>query len=168
MKHTKDLALSSLLIALALGLSFMERFIPLHLLIPLPGVKLGLANIVTLTALYLLGTKQACVILTIRCVLGSVFGGGAMGLAFSLTGGFLAMTVMALAKKAPWLSVYGVSVLGAAAHNLGQIAVAMALMNSVYVIGYLPYLLAVSIPMGLVTGTVAAGTFRGLRAAKYC
>ncbi len=163
MTKTKKIALCAVLIALALALSYMERFIPLQLLIPLPGVKLGLANIVTLIALYLLGSKSAFSILIPRCILGAVFGGGITGLMFSLTGGLLAMSVMALSRKAPLFSIYGVSVLGAAAHSVGQILAAMVLMHSVYVGGYLPYLLGVSIFTGLATGTAGAGVLRVLR-----
>ena len=122
-----------ILIALALALSFAERWFPLQLLIPLPGVKLGLANIVTLVALYRLRTRYAVCILIPRCILGAVFGGGITGLLFSLCGGSLALLAMALAKKSGLFSVYGVSVLGAAAHSLGQILAAMVLMGSIYV-----------------------------------
>lgn len=161
---TNQLTLCALLIAVALVLSYMERFIPLQMLIPLPGIKLGLANIVTVMALYFFGEKQAFIILILRCVLGSVFGGGISGLAFSLTGGLLAMTMMSISKRIGLFSVYGVSILGAAAHNVGQICVAVFLMNSVYVAGYLPYLLAVSVFTGLATGGACAGVFRALAA----
>lgn len=149
-----------MLIALALALSYLERFIPLQLIVPLPGVKLGLANIVTLLALYLLGAKCAFAILIPRCILGAVFGGGITGLLFSMTGGILAMAVMALCCKVRVFSVYGVSILGAAAHNVGQILAAMAVLGSVYVAGYLPYLLLVAIVTGLATGTAGAGVLR--------
>lgn len=102
MKTTKNLTRCALLTALALALSYTERFIPLQLLVPLPGVKLGLANIATLAALYFLGQKYAFAILICRCLLGAVFGGGITGLAFSLTGGLCAMSTMALAKKSPF------------------------------------------------------------------
>lgn len=151
------------MIALALALSYTERFIPLQMLVPLPGVKLGLANIVTLIALYLLKTRHAFMILTARCVLGSLFGGGITGLMFSLLGGLLAMSVMAGVKRLKLFSVYGVSILGAAAHNVGQILAAMALMQSVYVAAYLPYLLAVAVFTGLFTGGACAGVLRVLR-----
>ena len=163
MSNTKRLVQSAVLIALALALSYTERFIPLQLLIPLPGVKLGLANVVTLIALYLLGGKTAFTVLIIRCVLGSVFGGGITGLLFSLTGGLLAMSVMAAGKKLPFLSVYGVSILGAAAHNVGQILAAMALMHSVYIGMYLAYLLIVAVFTGFATGAACAGVLRILR-----
>lgn len=163
MNNTKRLVQGAVLTSLALALSYMERFIPLQMLIPLPGVKLGLANVVTLIALYFLGTKSAFVILILRCFLGAVFGGGITGLLFSLTGGLLAMTVMALCKHAPFLSVYGVSILGAAAHNIGQILAAMVLMHSIYIGMYLPYLLAVAIFTGFATGAACAGVLRILK-----
>lgn len=164
MKPVKKTALCALLTALALVLSYVEGTIPLQLLIPLPGVKLGLANIVTLMALYFLGARYGFVILVCRCVLGSAFGGGVTALIFSLTGGLCAMSAMALGKRLPCLSVYGVSLLGAAAHNLGQILAAMVLLKSRYVAAYLPLLLVSGAGTGLLTGAVAAGLFRGLAA----
>lgn len=166
MSKTKRLTLCAVLIALALALSYTERFIPLQMVIPLPGVKLGLANIVTLVALYLLGPKAAFAILIPRCIFGAVFGGGITGLAFSLTGGILAMVTMMLAKKLPIFSIYGISILGAAAHNVGQILAAMVLMNSVYIGAYLPYLLIVALFTGFATGAAGAGILRALKAAN--
>lgn len=161
---TKRLTLCALLIALALALSYTERFIPLQMVIPLPGVKLGLANIVTLIALYLLGPKYAFVILIPRCIFGAVFGGGITGLLFSLTGGILAMATMTLARKLPIFSIYGVSILGAAAHNIGQILAAMVLMHSVYIGAYLPYLLFVALFTGFATGAAGVGILKALSA----
>ena len=150
------------MLASALVLSYVERLLPLQLIVPLPGIKLGLANIVTLVALYLLKTRYAFLILVPRCCFGAAFGGGATGFWFSLCGGLLALFVMVLAKRTSKLSVYGVSVLGAAGHNIGQIVAAMVLMDSVYVGAYLPWLLLVSIAMGLATGCVGAGVLRVL------
>lgn len=157
----KEITLCAVLTALALALSYTEQFIPLQLAIPLPGIKLGLANIVTLAALYLLRTKYAFRILLARCFFGSVFG-GITALCFSLLGGCLALGVMALAKKLPFLSIYGVSILGAAAHNVGQILAAMGLMHSIYIGVYLPYLLIVAVFTGLLTGAACAGVLRVL------
>ncbi len=160
---TKRLTLCALMISLALVLSYIESFIPLQLFIPLPGIKLGLANIVTLVALFFWGAKYAFVILILRCLLGAVFGGSVSGLFFSLSGGIFAMIVMSMGRKNRRISVYGVSVLGAAAHNIGQIMIAVFLMNSIHVIGYLPYLLIVSVFTGMVTGSICAGVFGLLR-----
>ena len=166
MGKTKRLTLCAVLVALAMALSYTERFIPLQMVVPLPGVKLGLANIVTLMALYLMGPKAAFAILIPRCVFGAVFGSGITGLAFSLTGGLLAMAVMCIARKIPVFSIYGVSILGAAAHNVGQILAAMVLMNSYFIGAYLPYLLVVALFTGFATGAACAGVLRSLKAAN--
>ena len=160
MKQTRRLTLCAVLLSLALVLSYMERFFPLLLIVPLPGVKLGLANIVSLVALYILGGKSAYLILILRCVLASAFGGGISSLMFSLSGGILSMLAMILSRRLPFLSIYGVSILGAAAHNIGQICIAMALMNSVYIGAYLPYLLIVALFTGFATGAAGAGVLR--------
>ena len=165
MNKTPRLARAALLTALALGLSWMERFIPLQLLVPLPGIKLGLANLVTLFALYFLGGRMALAILCVRCLLGSLFGGGVTAFCFSITGGLLALAVMALARRLPVLSVYGVSILGAAAHHVGQILVAVALLRSGYVVAYLPFLLLVAIATGFLTGAISSALFRAMLAA---
>ncbi len=162
MQKTRRITTCAVLISLALALSYMERFFPLQMVIPLPGVKLGLANIVSLVALFLLGGKSALLILALRCILGSIFGGGITSLMFSLTGGMLSMLTMILARRIPFLSIYGASILGAAAHNIGQILIAMLLMHSVYIGAYLPYLLSIGILTGLATGAAAAGVLRVL------
>lgn len=166
MQKTKHLTICAVLIALAMALSYTERFIPLQMVIPLPGVKLGLANIVTLIALYLMGSKAAFAILIPRCIFGAVFGGGITGLAFSLTGGILAMLTMTVTRKIPIFSIYGVSIFGAAAHNIGQIMAAMVLMNSIYIGAYLSYLLGVALVTGFATGAAGAGILRALKAAN--
>ena len=158
-----QMTLCAILISMALVLSYIEHFIPLQMFVPLPGVKLGLANVVTLMALFFLGTKSAFTILIIRCILGAVFGGGVSGLAFSMTGGILAMSIMCIFKHCKEISVYGVSILGAAFHNIGQILVAILFMGSVYVVGYLPYLLFISVFTGMATGSICAGVFRILK-----
>lgn len=165
MSNTKRLALQAILVAAALGLSYIERFIPLQMVIPLPGVKLGLANIVSLFALYFLGWRSAFVILILRCTLGAVFGGGVTALMFSLTGGLLSMAVMALTRHVPFFSVYGVSLCGAAAHNIGQILVAAFTLDSVYIFAYLPFLLLVGLVTGVLTGAAASACFAALIAA---
>ena len=159
MGKAKKLALCALLVALALALSLAERLVPM----PLPGMKLGLANVVTLVALCLLRKRDTAMILQCRCLLGAIFGGRITGLLFSLTGGFLALGAMVLAKKAGLFSVYGISVLGAAMHNVGQILAAMVLMRSVYVGAYLPWLLLVSLFTGFATGAAGAGVLRVMK-----
>ncbi|MDO5444902.1 MAG: Gx transporter family protein [Eubacteriales bacterium] len=163
----KRLTLSALFTSLALVLSYMEKFFPLQLFIPLPGVKLGLANIVMMTAIYFIGWKEALAILVIRCMLASIFSGSITSLCMSLSGGLLSLLVMLAAKKVHCFSVYGVSILGAAAHNLGQIIAASLLLYSRFAFGYLPFLLITAVISGSVTGLIAAAVFRLLRAGGF-
>ena len=160
---TKKLALCAVLTALALGLSTLESLFPVSVLVPLPGIKLGLANIVTVFALYRLGDIPALAILIARCLLGAMFAGNASALLFSLMGGVLAMLTMIVLQRVRGLSVYGVSIAGAAAHNIGQICAAMVVLGGTAVLGYLPVLLGVSLITGTLTGFVASLLFRAMR-----
>ena len=160
---TKQLTLCALLTAMALALSYLENLFPLSLAIPIPGVKLGLANIVTLFALYAMGPGQALLILLARCVLGALFAGNMNALLFSLLGALCAMGVMILLSRRRGLSIYGVSVGGAAAHNCGQIAAAMLTLGNSAPLYYLPVLLAVPLLTGGLTGLASACLFQGLR-----
>lgn len=159
---TKQLTLCGILTTLALALSVMENQIPLSFAIPIPGIKLGLANIVTVFALYALGPGQAMMILLARCVLGAVFAGNMNALLFSLMGGVAAMVVMILLSWLKGLSVYGVSIGGAAAHNCGQIAAAVFSLGNTAPLYYLPILLGVSLFTGALTGIIASCLFRAL------
>ncbi len=160
---TRQLALCAILTALALGLSVMENLFPVTAAIPLPGVKLGLANIVTLFALYELGAVPALTVLIGRCLLGSLFAGNASALLFSLMGGVSAMLVMIVLKRAQRLSVFGVSIGGAAAHNIGQIGAAIITLGDTAVLGYLPVLLGVSLLTGALTGFITVLLVRAMQ-----
>ena len=159
---TRELTLCAVLTAMALALSYLESFFPLSLAIPIPGIKLGLANIVTLFALYALGPGQAMMILLARCLLGAVFAGNMSALIFSVLGGVTAMVVMILLSRCGRLSIYGVSVGGAAAHSCGQVAAAVLTLGNTAPIYYLPVLLGVSLLTGALTGLIAACLFRAL------
>lgn len=160
----RRLSLLALLTALALALSFFEGLLPLQALVPLPGVKLGLANLVQLYAVFFLNLPQALLVLSARCLLGALFGGGVTGLFFSLLGGGLATCAMALARRRTGreLSLVGVSILGAAAHNCGQELAACLTLSSWAPLAYLPVLLVCAVLMGTITGAVAAPLFRRL------
>ena len=142
----------AVLTALALALSVAEGLVPLTILFPLPGLRLGLANLVTVYALCRLSRREALLILLARCLLGALVGGNLTALAFSLTGGALALGVMAAAVRLGALSLFGVSILGAAAHNTGQILAATAVLGSDAPLVYLPPLLLCSLVTGAVTG----------------
>ena len=158
----KDLARCGVLSAMALALSYLEGMFPLSLAIPLPGVKLGLANIVTLFAIYVLGPGQAMMILVTRCLLGAVFAGNVNALAFSLLGGVAAQVTETLLSRLRKLSVYGVSIGGAAAHNCGQVLAAVLTMGSTAPLYYLPALLGVSLFTGALTGVVTGCLFQAM------
>ena len=152
--QTKKITYMALLTALALIIFVLESYIPVP--IPIPGVKLGLANIVTLYALWTLRPCEAFSILVIRIVLGSMFAGQLMSLLYSLGGGLLCfvLTLAArriLSERQIWIS----SVLGAMAHNVGQILVAIAVTATPVVAVYLPLLLISAIITGCFTGFAA-------------
>ena len=153
----KRVAVCGLLTALALVLSLVERLFPLSAAVPVPGIKLGLANVVTLFALTRLGKRDAFAVLLVRVVLASVFMGSVTSFLFALFGGVLALAVMALLLpfEGRWFSIPGISAAGAAAHNIGQIGAAIAIYQVPQLIVYLPFLLVVGIIAGAFTGLAA-------------
>lgn len=151
----KRLTRCAVLTALALALSVAEGLVPLTVLFPLPGLRLGLANLVTVYALCLFSGREALGILLARCLLGALLGGNLSALAFSLSGGLFALLVMRLLLPLPFLSLYGVSIAGAAAHNTGQIMSAIAVLGSPAPLLYLPPLLVASVLTGAVTGAAS-------------
>lgn len=166
--QAKRMTLCAMLTAIALVLSVVEKWIPLTAVIPIPGIKLGLANIITLFALKSMSKKETAVILLARVTMGSLFLGSVTGFIFGICGGFLALGTMALLlrRENQWFSLYGISIAGAAAHNIGQIAAAIFWLGTVDVIGYLPLLLIMAIPMGFLTGLVSTVTFAHLQKIK--
>lgn len=156
MTHSvRRLTRCAVLTALALAISVCEGLVPLSVLIPLPGLRLGLANLVTVYALCRLSGREALGILVARCLLGAVVGGNLTALAFSLSGGLLALGTMWLLLRAPGLSLFGVCIAGAAAHNTGQILAAMGVLASPAIAVYLAPLLAASVLTGAVTGAAS-------------
>lgn len=152
--NTRRLAYDAVLLAIALVLSIVERWIPLGAVIAIPGVKLGLANIVTLFALLRLKPADALVILILRClIVGTIT--GPVSLMFSLAGGLAAFLIMwpLVVWHGRLFSLIGISVAGAAAHNIGQMTVAVFLLSEPLLIWtYLPLLLLA----GTVSGTLTA------------
>lgn len=149
----KQITEYGLLLALAMVLSYVETLVPLSFAVP--GVKLGLANIVVLFALYRLGISQAFIISLLRVLLVSFMFGNAFSLIYSLSGAILSFGIMVLLKKSGGFSPAGVGVGGGVAHNIGQILCAMVLLETGGLIYYLPVL--------LISGTIA-GVLIGLTA----
>lgn len=158
----RRLVFLGLLTAAALTIFLVEAQIPLP--IPVAGVKLGLANVVTLFALCLLGPWDALAVLLLRCVLGSLLSGQVSALLYSLGGGLLSWAVMVPARKITTdRQIFAVSILGAMVHNLGQILVAVAVTATPGLFVYLPLLLASGIVTGAFTGLAAQSLTAHLR-----
>ena len=152
--RTKKIAIYGVLAALAMILSYVEMQLPAF--VAIPGVKLGITNIVVLVALYKMGDKSAFFINAVRIISVSLLFGTAMSFAFSFVGGMLSTIVMVLLKKTNKFSPVGVSVAGGITHNIGQILSAMILLNTRAIIWYLPVLWISGIISGLVIGLVGA------------
>lgn len=162
---SRKIAFCGLLTALAIVLSLAERLFPLEAVVPVPGVKLGLANVVTLFLLTRFSVKESLAVLFCRVTISSVLMGSVTAFLFSLLGGLFSLAVMKLLlpleKRA--CSLLGISVAGAAAHNIGQIIAALFWMQTAAVIAYLPFLLLMSIPLGLVTGLTCSVVLQHMR-----
>ena len=150
--RTKKLAALAMLTAMSLVIFMIEAQLPP--LAPIPGIKLGLANIVTLITMVKLGRREAFLVLILRILLGSVFAGHMLSLMYSLAGGALCFCVMAMLIGSR-LPVWVVSVFGAIAHNIGQVAVAVAVTRLGQITAFLPLLLVSAIVTGAFTGCVA-------------
>jgi heptaprenyl diphosphate synthase len=147
---TDRIAKYSLLIALAMILSYLEAQIPAFFAVP--GMKLGLTNVVVLTALYLMDAKSAMLINLLRIFLVSVMFGNGMSLAYSAAGGILSGIVMILLKRTGKFSIVTVSAAGGVCHNVGQILVAMALLETRALGWYLLILWFTGLAAGLAIG----------------
>ena len=147
-EKTRTLALLGICASMALMLSYLESLLP-PLFAAVPGIKLGLPNVVLLFLLYRLGWRSAAGVSLVRLVVVALTFGNAMTLAYSLAGAVLSLSGMALLKALDRFSTVGVSVVGGILHNLGQILVAMVLLRTAE-LGY--YMIVLSI-----TGTLAGG-----------
>ena len=169
MTKARRIALCGVLTALALALSLAERMIPIQLLIPIPGVKLGLANVVTMFALLFLKPRDAYAILLCRVCLAAIFAGSVTSFLFSLLGGMLALTTtwILLRWKDRTFTMFGISAAAAAMHDIGQIMAAILGMGTTDVLAYLPLLLVSAIPMGLLTGAMIQVLSAHLKAIQF-
>ena len=151
---TKKLTHLSLLTAIALTIFMVEAQIPA--LLPIPGIKLGLANIVTVFTVFAIGSREAAAVLFARIFLGAVFAGNFSTIFYSAAGGVCAIGVTILLKKIlTQKQLWVAGTLGAIAHSVGQMAMAIALTSTPGLIAYLPVMTAVSIITGSFTGLCA-------------
>ncbi len=154
----KTVARYGLLTALAMVLSYLETLVPLSFAVP--GVKLGLANLVVIFALYRMGPAAAAALSLLRVVLVSFTFGNAYSFWYSLAGAALSFLIMWLLRRRSWFGELGVSVAGGVCHNIGQIAVAAAVLRSAAAAYYLPALLVSGVLAGLAVGAAAAVLIR--------
>ena len=156
MINTRKLVFFSLFVTLATALGFLEMLLPNPF--PLPGVKLGLANIVTLVVLYVYGFKEGFAVALLRVLFASLISGTFLSVGFmlSLSGAILSTLIMGvLIRYVSALSIMGVSMVGAVSHNVGQLITASFMIQTPYIFYYLPVLLLMGIPTGLATGYIA-------------
>ena len=165
MPKTKKLALMAVLTAIALTIFMLEAQLPAP--VPIPGVKLGLANIVTLTAMLILGRREAGAILAARIVMGAVFAGNPSAMLYSAAGGVLAYAAMCLlVGVVPEKRLWAVSAVSAVAHNMGQLLACVLVVKTPGVFIYAPELIVSGVITGVFTGFGAMYLVRALRKLK--
>lgn len=162
MPKTKKIVLMALLTAIALTIFVVENQLPAP--VPIPGVKLGLANIITLVTMLLLGKQEAGAVLLVRVLLGAMFAGSPATLLFSAAGGFLAWLVMCLTvglfdQKQLWI----VSALAGLAHNAGQLLTCALVVKTPGIFAYAPILAVSGVITGVFTGLAAMYLIRALQ-----
>jgi heptaprenyl diphosphate synthase len=165
MVKTRKLALMAVLTAIALTIFMIENQLPS--IVPIPGVKLGLANIITLTTMVLLGRKEAGAVLLVRIIMGAVFAGSPASLLYSAAGGALAYVVMCItigmfSEKQMWI----VSALAGIAHNAGQLIACVLVVKTPGVFAYGPILAVSGIITGCFTGFAAMYLVQALKKVK--
>ncbi len=155
-----NVALAAMMAALALIFSYIEAILPLS--VGIPGVKLGIANLVVIIALYVLGFRYAMTVNVLRILVAGLLFNGAFGAMYAMAGGVLSLIVMYLLKKTGLFSTVGISMAGGVAHNLGQLLVAALIVSTMKLFYYFPVLLFSGMISGILIGIVASLTLKRL------
>ncbi|MCL2576040.1 MAG: Gx transporter family protein [Defluviitaleaceae bacterium] len=153
MSLTKRIAFYGVFAGLAIIMAIIERMFPLP--IPVPGIKLGLANAIVIMVLYIFNTRSAFSIAVLRIIIVGLLFGSVFGMAYSLAGGLVSFIVMVVAKRSNIFGVVGVSVFGGVAHNMAQIAVAVLLVNDIRLFWHSPFLIIAGVVTGILIGYTA-------------
>lgn len=151
--ETKKVAGIGMMIALAFVLSYVESLLPIS--IGIPGVKIGLSNLVIMVCFYQYSTKVTLGVAMVRILLVGITFGNLYSMLYSLAGGMLSFLVMFLLKKTKSFSVYGVSMAGGVFHNIGQILVASVVLRTKLLVYYLPFLMLSGVVTGIAIGMVS-------------
>jgi heptaprenyl diphosphate synthase len=154
------IATAAVLAALALIFSYIEFLVPLSL--GLPGIKLGLANIVIVVALYKLGSRTALLVNVTRILLAAALFGSVFSALYSLAGGLLSFAAMVFLRRTNLFSTAGVSMAGGVFHNMGQLLIAALIVESYQIFYYFPLLLLAGLATGIVNGIIATLILRAL------
>jgi len=149
----KKTAYMGVMLCLALILSYAEALIPINF--GIPGIKLGITNILIVLVLYLWGWKEAFLLSVLRVILVGFLFGNAFGILYSLAGALLSLFVMVLLKKLTTLKLISISVAGGISHNLGQIIIAAVIVENINLFYYFPTLMISGIIMGFIIGIIA-------------
>ena len=149
----KNVAFWAMFLALALILSYVESLIPFFF--GVPGMKLGLPNLVIVMILYCMGTKEAYLISIVRVLLSGFLFGNLFSIGYSLAGAMLSLTVMMLLKRTGKLKVITVSAIGGICHNIGQLIVAALVVESYNIFYYTPVLLIAGLITGIIIGVIS-------------
>lgn len=154
----------SMFLALSIVLSILESFIPFFNG-AIPGLKIGLANIVVLVVLYIYSFKDALYISIIRVFLVGMLRTGLFSITFffSLGGAILSIIMMFIFKKITKLSMIGISIIGSLFHSLGQVLIAILVIKNINMIYYLPYILIFAIPAGIITGIISKEIVKNIK-----
>ncbi|MDL2318631.1 Gx transporter family protein [Eubacteriales bacterium OttesenSCG-928-A19] len=156
----QTVATGGLLTAVMLVLGYVEHMIPIGSAVP--GIKLGLSNSVLLFALYMMGARQAFVLMLVKVVLSGLLFGGVSAMMYSFAGGLLSMLAMILMRRMPGVGIVGVSVVGAVMHNVGQVGMAMLVLQTSKLMYYMAILILVGVGTGALTGIVAGAVMQAL------
>ena len=158
----KNAAKYGVLVALAFIFSYLETLIPFEM-IGIPGIKLGLANLVVVVAMYTMRIRDALIISLVRILLVGFTFGNPYSAIYGLCGGMVSFAVMAVLKKADWFGITGVSLTGGIFHNIGQLLVAVFVVENIRVAYYFPPLLIAGATTGAVIGIVAGMVVRRIK-----
>lgn len=156
-----DIVLYGMFISVTLVVSYLESFIPIPL--PVPGIKIGLSNIVILWVLYAMNAKSAIIISVLRVFLSNFLFGNLYSMLFSFVGAALSLGIMILLKAIGKFSIIGVSIAGAVCHNLGQIIVAIIVLENAKLSYYMPFLIISGVVFGIIIGIVGGILYKKIK-----
>ena len=156
-----NVALYGMFVSVALILSYIEALIPIKMVVP--GIKIGLANVLIVWVLYSMGVKSAAIVSLVRVFICGLLFGNLYTILFSLVGATLSLGIMYVLKRFTKLSVVGVSVAGGVFHNLGQIIVAMIVLENVYVSFYFPVLIISGVVSGIAVGILGGILYKKIK-----